>query len=36
MDESGVIDSTDIYYMMYYIALNGAGIHQGWDEILAK
>ena len=36
VDGSGSVDSTDIYYMLYYVSLHGAGIHQTWEEILAK
>ena len=36
VDGSGFVDSTDIYYMLYYVALHGAGIHQTWEEVLAK
>jgi hypothetical protein len=28
------VDSTDVYYLMYYVALNGAGIHSSWDDVL--
>ena len=36
VDGNGTVDSTDSFYIMYYVALHGAGIHQTWEEILAK
>ena len=36
VDGNGTVDSTDSFYIMYYVALRGAGIHQTWEEILAK
>ena len=36
VDGNGTVDSTDSFYIMYYVALHGAGIHQTWEEVLAK
>ncbi len=36
IDKSGDMDSTDLYYLLYYIALNGAGVSTNWEEILAN
>ena len=36
VDGSGTVDSTDIYYILYYVALHGAGINKIWEEILSK
>ena len=36
VDGNGTVDSTDIYYMLYYVALHGAGMQKSWEEILAK
>ena len=36
VDGNGTVDSTDSFYIMYYVALRGAGIHQTWEEVLAK
>ena len=48
VDENGTLDSTDIFYamyyvdasdifyLMYYVALHGAGIRQTWSELLEK
>ena len=34
IDESGSIDSTDVYYLLYYIALNGAGVRSTWADVV--
>ena len=34
--KSGDMDRTDLYYLLYYIALNGAGVSTNWEEILAN
>ena len=34
IDGDGTVNSTDVYYLMYYIALNGAGIHSTWEDVL--
>ena len=36
VDENNRVDSTDVYYLMYYIALHGIGIDVSWDDVLAK
>jgi hypothetical protein len=33
---SGKVDSTDVFYMMYYVALHGVGKDVSWEEVLAK
>ena len=34
IDESGSIDSTDVYYLLYYIALNGVGVRSTWADVV--
>ena len=34
MDGSGTLDSTDVFYLMLYIAQNGAGIPTTWEDIV--
>ena len=34
MDNSGKVDSTDVFYLMLYIAQNGAGIPTVWEDII--
>ena len=34
MDGSGRADSTDVFYLMLYIAQNGAGIPTTWEDIV--
>ena len=36
VDGSGKVDSTDVFYMMYYVALHGVGKDVSWEEVLAK
>ena len=36
IDCNGAVDSTDIYYLLYYVALHGAGLDKSWSEVLAK
>ena len=36
VDENNRVDSTDVYYLMYYIALHGIGIDVSWDDVRAK
>ena len=36
IDCDGAVDASDIFYLMYYVALHGAGIRQTWSELLAK
>ena len=36
VDGNGIVDSTDSFYIMYYVALHGAGHNTSWEEVLAK
>ena len=36
VDGNGTVDSTDSFYIMYYVALHGAGYDTSWEEVLAK
>ena len=36
VDGSGKVDSTDVFYMMYYVALHGVGKDVSWEEVLAR
>ena len=36
VDGNGTVDSTDSFYIMYYVALRGAGYDTSWEEVLAK
>ena len=35
IDGDGKVDSTDIYYMLYYVALHGAGQKVSWDYVIS-
>ena len=34
VDKNGKVDSTDVFYVMYYVALKGAGTPKTWEEII--
>ncbi|MFR4476021.1 MAG: dockerin type I domain-containing protein [Ruminococcus callidus] len=34
IDGDGKVDSTDIYYMLYYVALQGAGKNPSWQDVI--
>ena len=36
IDGDGSVDSTDVYYILYYVALQGAGKNPTWDFILGR
>ena len=35
IDGDGKVDSTDIYYMLYYVALHGAGQKVSWEDVIS-
>ena len=36
IDGDGSVDSTDVYYILYYVALQGAGKNPTWDFVLGR
>ena len=36
IDGDGSVDSTDVYYILYYVALQGAGKKPTWDSVLGR
>ncbi|MFR6497078.1 MAG: dockerin type I domain-containing protein [Ruminococcus sp.] len=35
IDGDGRVNSTDIYYMLYYVALHGAGQKVSWEDVIS-